>query len=253
MIIKKFGMFNESIEIKGVDFSFNKFIDYTSLTGSEDENHIKDLCEKAKMLNVKSVCVYPKWVNLCKELLKESDVLVCTVIGFPTGRNSLEEKKSECSKAIRNGADEIDMVCNWRLLDPEVEDSENNKKIHNEIYQLSKICNKNGVILKVIVESGKLTEEEVELVTNICIDGNADFIKTSTGKVSSGADIEDVSQMFYIIQDRNSEMKIKASGGIRTIEDLEKFAPFVDRYGLGFESVDKINNIDTTGNSNDKY
>lgn len=238
-IIKKFKMF-EKIEITGGDFSFNKFIDYTSLTGDETRESIKNLCEKAKELEVKSVCIYPKWVSLASKLLKGSDTLVCTVIGFPTGRDSVEEKISECKVAIKNGADEIDMVCDWNALK-----SGDTEKVEREISELVKICNNNNVILKVIVESGKLTDEEVEIVTDICIDANADFIKTSTGKVEVGAEIEKVSQMFYLIRYRNSDMKIKASGGIRTIEDLEEFAPFVDRYGMGFASVDKINNIES--------
>ena len=257
--IKKFRLFKESNINNNIDNSFNHIIDYTSLTGNESKKDIEDLCQKAKKLNVKSVCIYPKWVSLCKKLLSDSDVLICTVIGFPTGENSLDSKLSECDKAIQDGADEIDMVCNWKLLDTNIifgeEDnlSGNNKKVYEEIKQLTQLSHENNVILKVIVESSELSDEEIELVTNLCIKAGADFIKTSTGKVGNGADINDVNIMFNIINDLNSNMKIKASGGIRTIEDIEKFAPFVDRFGMGFGSVDKINGISDISDSDSEY
>lgn len=244
---------------------YNKFIDYTSLTESETEEDIIELCDKAIQLRVKSVCVYPKWVKKCSELLSDSDVLVCTVVSFPSGTNSLQEKISETEKVIRDGADEVDMVLDYQYLKNNWNDKasgggdleiEKSKKLVEEVEALTRIChankNKNGepVILKVIVESGLLTLKQTEVATIICLEAGADFIKTSTGKVSVGAELDKVKIMEDTIikyMDEYHSMKIKASGGIRTIDDIEKFGPYVERFGMGYGSVDEINGIESTG------
>jgi deoxyribose-phosphate aldolase len=218
---------------------FNEFIDYTSLTGKETEKDIIDLCEKAIQLGVKSVCVYPKWVRKCKELLSKSNVLVCTVISFPHGDGTTDEKISETGQAIRDGADEIDMVFDW-IKFKELSIIE---ELKNDVLKVFEVCQRSNTILKVIVESGELTDEETRLVTNLCIDVGVDYIKTSTGKVNIGAELNKVKIMFETILERKSNMKIKASGGIRTLDDVEKFAPYVDRFGMGYGSVDEMNGI----------
>lgn len=245
--IKNFNQFvNENLKTDNI---FNSIIDYTSLTEKETEEDIIELCNKAKLLGTKSVCVYPKWVKTASECLSDSDILVCTVVSFPQGDNSTSDKLSETKKAISEGADEVDMVLDWKLL-KKVEDENYDifiEDVSTLVVECHKNTNKNGepVILKVIVESGELTLEETEVATIICLEAGADFIKTSTGKIAgSGAELEKIKVMYDTIQDSGLEMKIKASGGVRTLEDIKKLAPYTDRFGMGYASVDQINGLD---------
>lgn len=237
-------------------------IDYTLLNPSATEDQILELCEKADRLGVKSVCVLPAMVKVASEALKDSEVLVCTVVSFPHGTDTTGQKLDETKKVINDGADEVDMVLNYPLLkeimnstepkkDESIEESwgeeiHKYKELVNDVRALVDEChsntNKDGdeIILKVIVESGLLTDEETEKATYICLEAGADFIKTSTGMVAVGAQIGSVKIMRDIIEDEGSDMKIKASGGIRTMADLQKFEPYVDRFGVGFAAVDSI-------------
>lgn len=211
-------------------------IDYTLLNPSATEDQIIELCKKADDLGVKSVCVLPKMVSVAKKELKDSNVLICTVISFPHGTDSTEDKLEETKKAIADGADECDMVLNYPML----------KKCHHiedlvdDVSTLVNECHLNDVILKVIVESGLLDESETKEATHICLEAGADFIKTSTGMVSVGAELSKVQIMKNTITDAHSHMKIKASGAIRTMSDIERFEPYVDRFGVGFAAVDSI-------------
>lgn len=241
-----------------VQTSFNSMIDYTSLTGAESEDDIFNLCERAKELGTASVCVLPEYVKSAAECLADSDVKVCTVISFPKGTDSIEDKKIETEKAIADGADECDMVLNYPMLQGKGDDVDPDtyEYLVDDVESLVDIChgynNKLGekVILKVIVESGLLSEEETEIATEICIDADADFIKTSTGKVAVGAEMNKVQIMKDTINQNGSDMKIKASGGIKTIADVQKFSSIVDRLGMGYASVDDINGIQSQG---DRY
>ena len=173
-------------------FQYNDMIDYTLLEESATDQDIIELCEKADMLGVKSVCVLPKHVALAAKQLENSKVLVCTVVSFPEGTNTIKQKISETNQVISNGADEVDMVLNYHELQGKDHLYEVDYLVE-EVSSLVDIChsskNKNGelVILKVIVESGVLTEGETKIATDICLEADADFIKTSTGKVSVGA------------------------------------------------------------------
>lgn len=228
-------------------FDYNNMIDYTLLEDNSTEEDIKDLCEKAKKLGVKSVCVLPQWVKFAANCLKESKVLVCTVVSFPGGDDSLNDKISETEKVIADGADEVDMVLNYKML--QLDGSESKDYLVKEVKSLVDIChsntNKDGdkVVLKVIVESGLLTEKETELSTYICLEAGADFIKTSTGKVSVGAESNKIKVMFDTIKSEESNMKIKASGGVRTEDQITSMLNMVDRFGMGYGSVDKLNGI----------
>lgn len=236
-------------------FQYNDAIDYTLLDNSASDDAIIELCNKAKEYGTKSVCVMPKHVALATNELKDSKVLVCSVISFPEGTNSIQEKENETHQVIGDGADEVDMVINYELLkeywDNEDDYIEIQKELIEEVENLVYIChssnNKNGddIILKVIVESGLLNDEQTEEVTHICLKAEADFIKTSTGMVSVGAELGKIKIMSNAIKNAKSNMKIKASGGVRTIGDIESYAPFVDRYGMGYGSVDKLNNVDS--------
>ena len=239
-------------------FQYNDVIDYTLLDNNASDDDIINLCEKAKEFGTKSVCVMPKHVSIAKEQLNNSKVLVCTVISFPEGTNTQNEKENETHQVISDGADEVDMVLNYELLKEYSEYYDTYEEfpsnLIDEVSSLVNIChsstNKDGdeIILKVIVESGLLTIDQTIMATEICLDAGADFIKTSTGMVSVGAELDKIKAMSETIKSSGSNMKIKASGGVRTIEDIESYAPFVDRYGMGFGSVDKLNGLDSNSN-----
>jgi deoxyribose-phosphate aldolase len=253
-----FGGFLKSLNESVSNNDLIENIDYTLLSPSATEEEILELCEKATKLGVKSVCVLPKMVRVAAEALSNSPVLVCTVVSFPEGTNTPDQKLAETKQVIADGADEVDMVLNYPLLKSlldklsniEEADEEYEKLInqlaHDDVAPLVDEChsntNKDGdpITLKVIVESGLLTEDETQVATYICLEADADYIKTSTGMVAVGAELDKVQIMRNVIEDTDSNMKIKASGGIRTMADLQKFAPYVDRFGVGFGSVDKI-------------
>ena len=259
---KKFlNSLNESVNS---DLNLIGKIDYTLLNPSATEDEILELCEKADKLGVKSVCVLPKMVSVATDALKNSEVLVCTVISFPQGTDTTEQKLAETKKAINDGADEIDMVLNYPLLKKALANEDDYDdliaEVENDVETLVDECHHNTnkdedpIILKVIVESGLLSLEETEEATHICLDAGADFIKTSTGFASNniGAELDKVKLMRRIIREQGLDMKIKASGGIRTMSDLQKFEPYVDRFGVGFAAVDSIFS-DQNKLSNDDY
>ncbi len=189
----------------------SKYIDHTLLKAYAKEKDIFYLCEEAKEYNFKSVCVNPDFVSYAKEQLKGSDVLVCTVIGFPLGSNTTKVKVFEAVDAINNGADEIDMVINIS----KVKDGDYDY-IYNEIKEIKDAIKEHT--LKVIIETCYLTAEEIKNVSLIVKKANANFVKTSTGFGSAGATVENVK----LIKEAVGNFDIKASGGIKTKEDFEK-------------------------------
>ncbi len=235
-------------------FQYNNMVDYTLLEESATDQDIIELCEKANMFGVKSVCVLPKHVSLATKQLENSKVLVCTVISFSEGTNTIKQKISETNQVISNGADEVDMVLNYHELQGKDHLYEVDYLVE-EVSTLVDIChsskNKNGepIILKVIVESGVLTEDETKIATDICLEAEADFIKTSTGKLSVGAELNKIKVMYDTIKNVNSDMRIKASGGVRTTEQINSMLGMVDRFGMGYAAVDKLNNLVVDTNS----
>ena len=225
----------------------NNKIDYTLLDNSASNESIENLCEKATQLGVKSVCVMPKHVGQSAKLLAGSNVLVCSVVSFPNGANTIEEKIEELKEIVYQGADEIDVVWNYhRINEPEYLQLEISQI--NEARNQLKTSKGNTPLLKVIVESGLLTNEQTALATKICMEIDVDFIKTSTGKVDVGAEVDKVQIMDRTIG--NHTLKIKASGGIRTKEQIDVFNPLVERFGIGYASVDKMNGINNSEKSN---
>lgn len=190
---------------------YSKYIDHTLLAQDASEADIEKLCKEAIKYNFKSVCINPWYVKFAKNILDGSDVLVCTVVGFPLGQNTTASKVFETFDAIKNGADEIDMVINVSKLKAD-------DKIYNllEINELKRTCE--GKILKVIVETCLLNGEEKIRACNLIEESNADFIKTSTGFSTSGAKIEDIVLFKSILGDSKL---IKAAGGIKTYDDLK--------------------------------
>lgn len=189
----------------------NKLIDHTYLKAFGTDAEITKLLEEAKEFDFKSVCVNPFWVAASAKALKDTDVLVCTVIGFPLGANTTATKVFETNDAIANGANEIDMVLNVGKVK-----MQDYKYVLNEVKAVKEACGE--LTLKVILETCYLTKEEIKLASEACIEAGADFVKTSTGFGTGGALVEDVK----IMKEVAKEKQVKASGGVRSAEDVEK-------------------------------
>lgn len=187
-------------------------VDHTLLSQTATDEQIKQVCDDARKYGTASVCIPPSYVKLVKDYLA-GDVKVCTVIGFPNGYNTTAVKCAETAEALRDGADEIDMVIN-------ITDVKNGKYdgILDEIKKLKAICGEK--ILKVIVETCLLTDEEKIKMCEIVTLSGADYIKTSTGFAGGGATFEDVALFSKHI---GSNVKIKAAGGIKSFDDAERF------------------------------
>ena len=190
----------------------NKYIDHTLLKPEATKTQIENLCKEAIKYDFASVCVNPTHVAYCAKLLKNSDVKVCTVIGFPLGSNTTETKVFETKNAIENGADEIDMVINIGALK-----DKNYNFVKEDIESVVKAAN--SKLVKVILETCLLTEEEVKEACKLSQEARADYVKTSTGFSKSGASVEMVKIMYDTVHDT---MKVKASGGVRTYDDAIK-------------------------------
>ena len=188
-----------------------KKVDHTLLKQDSTWNEIKIICDDAIKYNTASVCIPPSFVKQAKEYVSNK-MKICTVIGFPNGYNTTEVKAFETQDAIKNGADEIDMVINIGKLKEKKYD-----EILLEINKIKEACN--GKILKVIIETCLLTEEEKIKMCEIVSKSNADFIKTSTGFSKSGATIEDIKVFKNNIEGKG----IKAAGGISSFEDAQEF------------------------------
>ena len=189
----------------------NKLIDHTVLKATATFEDIEKLCEEARFHNFKSVCVNPANVAYASNLLEGSDVLVCTVVGFPLGANTKAVKVLETVDAIKNGADEIDMVINvGKAKEHDFE------YIEKEIKSV--VAASGDKTVKVIIETCYLTDEEKEACCIAAKKAEADFVKTSTGFGTGGATKEDIALMRKTV---GPEMGVKASGGVRSLEDLE--------------------------------
>ena len=199
-------------------------IDHTLLRPDATPDEITELCEEAKKFQFASVCINPGYVSLCSLLLKGTDVRVCTVVGFPLGSNTTEVKKFETEQAIQNGATEIDMVINvGRLKAGDYE------YVDNDVSQVVQLAKNNSALVKVIIETALLTDEEKVKACIICKKVGADFVKTSTGFSKGGATVGDVALMKYVV---GSSIGVKAAGGIRSKEDAEAMlASGADRIG----------------------
>ena len=191
--------------------NLNKYIEHTLLKQDATKAEITKLLDEAIQYDFLGVCVNPCNVKYAKEYLKNSDVKVVTVIGFPLGQNTKEVKILETIDAIKNGADEIDMVINVGLLKDKAYEA-----IVDEISAIKGACQ--GHNLKVILETDLLTQDEIKKACELCIEAKADLVKTSTGFVKNGvgAKAEDVALMFNTVKDAG--MQVKASGGIRDKE-----------------------------------
>ncbi len=196
-------------------------VDHTLLSQGATWNEVRVICEDALKYNTASVCISPTFVKQASEYLK-GRVAVCTVIGFPNGYQTTEVKCFEASDAVDNGADEIDMVINIGMLKEGRYD-----ELLYEIQRVKDACK--GRILKVIIETCLLSDEEKIKMCEIVSESGADFIKTSTGFSSGGATFDDIALFAAHVKDG---VKIKAAGGIKSFDDAEKFISLgADRLG----------------------
>lgn len=199
-----------------VDARVAPLIDHTLLRPEATREQIVKLCEEARRFCFASVCVNPMWVPLCSQLLALSDVKVCTVVGFPLGATLTEAKRLETEQAVKLGAHEIDMVIPVGALR-----SGDLDQVYLDIRAVVEAAHRGGAIVKVIIEAALLDDEQKILACALSRLAGAEFVKTSTGFGPAGASIHDVELMRRVVGD---EMGIKAAGGIRSFEDLQKMA-----------------------------
>ena len=192
----------------------NSFIDHTLLKPDATVEQITKLCWEAREYKFASVCVNSCWVRLCAELLRGSEVAVCTVVGFPLGAMIPEAKAYEAEAAIENGATEIDMVINIGALK-----SKDYRMVAKDLHAVCDVVHEHGALLKVIIECCLLTREEKVIACLLAKNAGADYVKTSTGFSTGGATVEDVELMRKVVGD---ELGVKAAGGIRDKETAEK-------------------------------
>lgn len=186
-----------------------KYIDHTILKADATLNDIERVVQEARDYNFKSVCVNPTWIETVRKGLEGTDVLTCCVVGFPLGANTKESKAFETEDAVSKGAQEIDMVINIGALKDKKDDY-----VLEDIKGVVKTSGSN--LVKVIIETCYLNDEEKERACRLSIEAGADFVKTSTGFGSGGATKEDISLMRKVVGENPG---VKASGGVRTRED----------------------------------
>lgn len=191
----------------------NKYIDHTILKPETTQEQVEKILSEAKEYDFASVCVNPTWVSLAAESLKDSDVKVCTVIGFPLGANTSAVKAFETEDAIANGADEIDMVINIGALK-----AGNDALVLDDIKAV--VDASGDKLVKVIIEACLLTDEEKVRACQLSKEAGADYVKTSTGFSTGGATVADVALMRKTV---GPDMGVKASGGARSYEDAIAF------------------------------
>ena len=204
---------SSSIGVIPQDTNLAKMIDHTLLKPDATPDQIAQLCFEARKYQFASVCVNPTWVKLCAQLLEGSPVKVCTVIGFPLGATSSEVKVFETETAMDQGATEIDMVINIGALK-----ARELEFVAQDIRGVVDAAHSRSIIVKVILETALLTDEEKTIACLLSKEAGADFVKTSTGFAGGGATVHDVALMRRVV---GPEMGVKAAGGVRTYADAE--------------------------------
>ncbi len=189
-------------------------IDHTLLKPEATEDQIAQLCYEARKHNFAAVCVNPNWVALCKQLLRGTPVKVATVVGFPLGAHTAETKVFETAQAIKDGADEIDMVINIGALK-----SGDLDVVERDVHAVVEVSHPLGAIVKVIIEAALLTDDEKVQACVLAKAAGADFVKTSTGFGPGGATVHDVALMRRTV---GGELGVKAAGGIRDLKQLDE-------------------------------
>jgi len=202
-----------SEKLTRIDPAIAALIDHTILKPEATRADVLKVCREAREYRFASVCVNPYWVPLVKAELAGSTVKVCTVVGFPLGATSTESKVAETAVALRAGAQEIDMVINVGALR-----SGDTDAVRNDIQSVVKVAHQAGAIVKVILETALLDDTQKNVACQICKSAGADFVKTSTGFSTSGATVHDIALMRAAV---GPNLGVKASGGIRTLQDVQ--------------------------------
>ena len=200
--------------VRNIPADVAKLIDHTLLKADATYDMIDELCAEARQFGFASVCVNPVHIKRCAAALRGCDVKVCTVIGFPLGATTKETKALECRRALRDGATEIDMVINIGALK-----SGDHRTVYNDIRLVREAAHEGGAILKVIIETALLTDDEKIAACVMSKKARADFVKTSTGFSTSGATVADVALMAKAV---DYDLEVKASGGVRSLADANK-------------------------------
>jgi deoxyribose-phosphate aldolase len=193
------------------DVSLASYIDHTLLKPEASREQILTVCREAVEYSFKSVCVNPLWVSTVRTAVKGSGVLTCSVIGFPLGATTTESKVFEARGAVADGADEIDMVIDMAAARAGEKDV-----LVADILAVADAVHEQGAILKVIIETAMLSDEQKVLACEAAVEAGADFVKTSTGFNGGGATVEDVALMRRTV---GPDIGVKASGGVRSLED----------------------------------
>ncbi len=196
-----------------VPMDLAKYIDHTLLKPEASAEDIDILCDEAREYKFASVCINPTWVKRAAESLRGTEVVTCTVIGFPLGATTTAIKAMEARRALRDGAREVDMVLNVGALKSGEYD-----QVREDIAKVAEAAHEVGGLCKVILETALLTDEEKVIASSLAKEAKADFVKTSTGFGSGGATVYDVALMRETV---GPDMGVKASGGVRTLEDVE--------------------------------
>lgn len=194
--------------------SVAKMIDHTLLKPDATQEEIEQLIKEAKQYDFASVCINASWVQLAAQQLKETEIDVCTVVGFPLGATTTAVKKYEAEEALESGANEIDMVMNIGALK-----SGNDELVQAEIETIAILVHRYNGLLKVILETSLLSDEQIERACQLAVAAGTDYVKTSTGFNGDGATVEAVSLMRRTVGEK---VGVKASGGIRTKDDLQR-------------------------------
>jgi deoxyribose-phosphate aldolase len=213
-ILSEFSEFEKSKNTPEIKLSAQELagmIDHTLLKPDATISEITQLCEEAIQHNFASVCVNPSYVDTCFNLIKSSNVKVCTVIGFPLGASTTQSKFLEAEEAIKNGAEELDMVINiGKLKDKDYH------FVFDDLKSIADLSKTHLCVSKVIVETCLLSDEEKVIACLLAKEAGLNFVKTSTGFSKSGATVHDVALMKFVVGDK---FQVKASGGIRSYED----------------------------------
>ncbi|MEP7199739.1 MAG: deoxyribose-phosphate aldolase [Chloroflexota bacterium] len=203
-----------SLGVKRDPSAVAHLIDHTLLKPEATEDQIAQLCYEAKKFNFVAVCVNPNWVALCKQLLRASNVKIATVVGFPLGAHATETKVFETAQAIKDGADEIDMVINIGALK-----SGDDVVVERDIRAVVEVAHALGASVKVIIEAALLTDDEKVRACILSKAAGADFVKTSTGFGPGGATVKDVALMRKTV---GPQLGVKAAGGIRDLKQVDE-------------------------------
>lgn len=217
---------NEYLENKE-RIQYNKIIDYTKIADNLTNDKVKDICKDADENSFCSVCVFPDYVASASSFIK-NDTKITALIDFPKGGSDVKKKISDIDKSINNGAKEVDVVVNYKLIKNE----EEHESLSDEIRTLTEFCHREGAEIKIVIEIGFLNFQEIEAICGLCVDNNADFIMTSTGKLSNDDSFEKkVEKVKFMRKILPNEMKIKFAGGVRSTDQIKELSDLVDRIG----------------------